>query len=129
MGGGGGGTFTSPCNVQCAPTGNNQIISILIKSEEYKYLLVGFNEERIQTFYPVTKLNQDLFYRLIVFNIVFIIDGMVNAFQLCSEQGFKPTWIKENKLLELNPTKTVTFIQGDLVRTWAHRAHLNNNSF
>ncbi|XP_023332368.1 DNA topoisomerase 2-binding protein 1-A [Eurytemora carolleeae] len=41
-------------------------------------------------------------------------DGMVNAFQLCSEQGFEPTWIKENKLLELNPTKTVTFIQGDL---------------
>ena len=103
--------------MQCAPTGNNQIISILIKSEEYRYLLVGFNEERIQTFYPVTKLNQDLFYRLIVFNIVFIIDGMVNAFQLCSEQGFEPTWIKENKLLELNPTKTVTFIQGDLVRT------------
>ena len=114
--GGGEGTITSPCNVQCAPTGNNQIISILIMPSEYRYLLVILNEGRIQTFYPLIKLNLELFYRLIVFNIVSIVDGMVNAFQLCSEQGFEPTWIKENKLLELNPTKTVTFIQGDLVR-------------
>ena len=84
---------------------------------EYRYFLVILYEERIQTFYLLIKLNLELFYRLIVFNIVSIVDGMVNAFQLCSEQGFEPTWIKENKLLELNPTKTVTFIQGDLVRT------------
>ena len=73
--------------MQCVPTGNNQIISILIMPSEYRYFLVILYEERIQTFYLLIKLNLELFYRLIVFNIVSIVDGMVQystAMKVCN---------------------------------------------
>jgi hypothetical protein len=34
---------------------------------------------------------------------------------MAEENGLKPGWVREEEVHNISPTKTVTFIQGDLV--------------
>ena len=39
----------------------------------------------------------------------------VSAYCMAEEAKLKPCWVREEEVLNICPTKTVTFIQGDLV--------------
>ena len=42
-------------------------------------------------------------------------DALSEAFNLCSEADMAPAWVEEASVLNVSPTKTVTFIHGELV--------------
>ena len=44
----------------------------------------------------------------------------MSAYQQCLEAQHEltPSWVNEDEVINLEPTKTVTFIQGDLVSKW-----------
>ena len=44
-----------------------------------------------------------------------VTDALSEAFNLCSEADMAPAWVEEASVLNVSPTKTVTFIHGELV--------------
>ena len=46
---------------------------------------------------------------------VTVTEALSQAFELSKEAGLAPVWVQEQEVLNLSPTKTVTFIHGDLV--------------
>ena len=42
-------------------------------------------------------------------------DALSEAFNLCREADMGPAWVEEAAVLNVSPTKTVTFIHGELV--------------
>ena len=48
---------------------------------------------------------------------VTVSDDLATAFEQSQAGGLEPEWIQEEDVTGLSPTKTVKFIQGDLVST------------
>ena len=46
---------------------------------------------------------------------VTVTDDLSRAFDLSQDAGLGPVWVKEKEVTRLSPTKTVTFISGQLV--------------
>ena len=46
---------------------------------------------------------------------VTVTEALSQAFEQSKEAGLAPVWVQEQEVLNLSPTKTVTFIHGDLV--------------
>ena len=46
---------------------------------------------------------------------VTVTESLALAFEQTSDAGMNPVWVQEQEVLNISPTKTVTFIHGDLV--------------
>ena len=44
-----------------------------------------------------------------------VTDALAEAFSRCREADMGPAWVEESAVLNVSPTKTVTFIHGELV--------------
>ena len=42
-------------------------------------------------------------------------EALADAFEQSKEAGLSPVWVQEQEILNISPTKTVTFINGELV--------------
>jgi hypothetical protein len=45
-----------------------------------------------------------------------VTEALAQAFEACREAEMGPVWMEEERVLAVSPTKTVTFIMGELVR-------------
>ena len=56
---------------------------------------------------------------------VTVTEALAQAFDPSKEAGLAPVWVQEQEVLNISPTKTVTFIHGDLV---SHPCHVTGES-